>query len=174
MTNDSMASIGVDTPSKHLFLLGVVLLVLLGNATVGLGKPIARESELGDALELLDNEKGGSVLSVFRVHQFVDLRYFAAGVGKAEIQATYPPFPLKLVFTESGGAYLALVSVSIHNVDGDGEWRIPASHVTGPWLFLDLKPGRYDVEVRRGANVKTRDKVLVTANRQNTVHFMWP
>ncbi len=151
--------------SKHLFLLGAFLAVLLGDVTASLGKPIARETPLGDAVQILENDAGGAAL---------DMRYFATGVGKIERLATYPRFPLKLVFSGPGGAYLALVSVTIRSVDGDDEWRIPASHVTGPWLFLDLSPGRYRIEVGRGSDVQTRDKVVVTSGRQKTIHFTWP
>ena len=160
--------------SKHLLMLGIFLAVLLGNVTAGLGKPIARETQLGDAIQILKNDAGGAVLETFRIYRYIDMRYFAAGVGKIERQATYPKFPLKLVFSGPGGAYLALVSVIVRSVDGDDEWRIPASHVTGPWLFLDLSPGRYRIEVGRGNDVQTRDKVVVASGRQKTIHFRWP
>ena len=160
--------------AKQLAWVGVVLGLLFGGVTAGFGKPIAQETPLGDAIQLLEHDAGGALLESFRIYRYVDMRYFAAGVGKVERQATYPMFPLKLVFSGPGGAYLALLAVTVRSVDGDDEWRIPASHVTGPWLFLDLSPGRYRIEVGRGSAVLTRDKVVVTSGRQKTIHFTWP
>ena len=101
--------------AKQFVWVGVVLAVLLGDVTDSLGKPIARETQLGDAVQLIENDAGGAVLETFRIYRYVDMRYFVAGVGEVERQATYPNFPLKLVFSGPGGVYLALVAATIIN-----------------------------------------------------------
>lgn len=124
----------------------------------------------GDALEL----KTDGLMTTLPVHQAGGVRYFSAGVGLEERQADYPPFPLKLIFIAGSRAYLSKVDVSITNASGMVRLDIPADHVNGPWLFVDLPAGTYDIRASSRGTTLTKEGVHVVPGKVRTIYLRWP
>ena len=161
-------------PLKHLCILAAIWGLFLCNATVGLGTPIATESPIGTSIHIIDGNGNGDIVATLPIYRSGNMRYFAAGVGRLERAATYPRFPVKLVFSQSGGAYLSFIAVTVWAQDGTQVWQIPASHVKGPWVFLDLTDGKYRIAAVKGTDIQTRTNIEVTTGQQRTSFFTWP
>lgn len=137
------------------------------------GGMVARLNESGEAIELVQQIDGKSVQYELPLYRAGGVRYFSAGVGLEERAAHYPSFPLKLVFTAGGKPFLAGVLVTIQPVNGGPTVKIPEDRVNGPWLFVDLEPGRYDVTATHGGSQQVLMGVTVDATKQKTVYIRW-
>ncbi|MCX8018797.1 MAG: carboxypeptidase regulatory-like domain-containing protein, partial [Rhodocyclaceae bacterium] len=80
-----------------------------------------------------------------------------------------PQFNLRLLFAETGGAYLADIRVRIQ--DSSGALLLDAVS-QGPWFYAKLAPGRYRVSVDNAGMVQTRD-VNVPAAGGVDLNFYW-
>jgi hypothetical protein len=70
---------------------------------------------------------------------------------------------------KKSGAYLADVQVKIS--DGAGKVLFNAP-ISGPWLFIDLPPGRYTVEATHRGKPQTRNAQIRAGDRHQMVfHF---
>ena len=131
------------------------------------GSPIARMAPNERSIHIFDRKGSGDIVATLPIYRSKDVRYFAAGVGQLERTATYPEFPVKLVFSREDGAYLAFVAVTV--------WpAIPTSHVKGPWVFLDLKDGKCRIDAVKDTDIKSRANIEVTPSQQQTIFFTWP
>ena len=139
-----------------------------------LGSPIAQEAPDGTSIHIVDSNGNGTVMATLPIFQSGDMRYFAAGVGRLERDATYPRFPVNLVFSGPDGAYLSFIAATVWAQDGTQVWQIPASHVKGPWVFLDLKDGKYRIDAVKDTDIKSRARIEVTTGQQQTIFFTWP
>jgi hypothetical protein len=108
------------------------------------------------------------------IYQIGDIRFLSAGVGLEERKASYPPFPLKLIFAQAGGAFLSGVSVTIHDMSGNEVIRISKDQVSGPWLFVDLESGTYRVTAVRRDGTPVKQTVKVSKGQTKGVHLHWP
>ncbi len=102
------------------------------------------------------------------------VRYFSAGIGLDERQADYPPFALKLVFTAGGKPFLAGVAVTIQGPKGMEKIVIPRERVTGPWLFVDVPAGTYDISAAQADQTQTLKAVRVERGKTKVVYLRWP
>ena len=128
----------------------------------------------GDAIELSGEGAAASFKTTIPVYRSGEVRYFSAGVGLEERLAKYPAFPLKLIFVAGPKAYLSKVSVTITNDSGTVRVDIPGDHVNGPWLFVDLPAGTYNIEaVSRGDRIEQAG-VRATQGKTRTVYLRWP
>jgi hypothetical protein len=134
----------------------------------------ARLLASGDGIELESQVNGKTVKDILPVYREGGARYFAAGVGLQEREAVYPPFSLKLVFTAGGKPYLTGVPVTIRDAKGKVRVKIPRDHVTGPWLFVDLPPGVYDIESTYGGQTQSLKKIQVESGKTKTIYLRWP
>ena len=125
----------------------------------------------GDALELTYQSNGDTWRDLLPIHHAGPVRYFSAGVGMAERAAEYPPFPLKLVLTAGGKPYVAPVGLEVMSHDGTITLSIPPDHVTGPWLFLDLPAGTYDLTGTRGEERPQLRRVMVQPGSSQTLYL---
>ena len=57
-----------------------------------------------------------------------------------------------MVFARPGGEYLADVRVRITRPDGTLVYEHPSA---GPWLLIDLPPGRYRVQAEQGGQSRS-------------------
>ena len=140
--------------------------------TFGESRVTAREGPSGDVLELEGQSHGQIVKHSLPLYRTGAIRYFSAGVGSEERQAEYPPFSLKLVFTAGGKPYLVGVDVLIQPVK-EQAITISRDQVEGPWLFVDLPSGMYDISASYGEHKQALKGIKVVAGRQKTVYMRW-
>ncbi len=151
--------------------LGVCLLAGLLGAAPGGANPIAKVSQSGESL---DWEQDGQVVKDYLpLYRSAGSRYFSAGVGLEERAASYPPFSLKIVFTAGGKPYLSGVSVTVQPATGGAALVIPRENVQGPWLFLDLSPGLYDISAADGGHSQQLKRIKVEAGKQQVLYLRW-
>ncbi|MBP0637434.1 MULTISPECIES: carboxypeptidase-like regulatory domain-containing protein [unclassified Cupriavidus] len=101
-----------------------------------------------------------------------DVRYLTGGVGQDEaayLRKAGGDYTLRLTFTGGGGQYLAGVDTQIF--DSRGRQRFAAVS-DGPFLFVQLPPGRYRVVAT--ADGKARELTLVVPGKggvSRTLHW---
>jgi hypothetical protein len=134
---------------------------------------VARIGATGEVVELRHQADGRTVVDSLPLHRAGGIRYFSAGVGLEERKAEYPPFSLKVVFTAGGKPYLSGVSVTIRQGKGGTVLTIPQDRVEGPWLFVDLAPGTYDISATQSDRAQGLKGVKVEAGKQTVVHLRW-
>lgn len=137
-----------------------------GNSTVRIGPS-------GEFLEFQRSSDAQIVKDFLPLHQSGNIRYFSAGVGVEERQAEYPPFSLKLIFTAGGKPYLTGVEVAIRASKGETAVSIPKEQVEGPWLFVDLPSGAYDIIAVYGTQKRSATGVTIVAGKQKTLYLRW-
>ena len=137
-------------------------------------EPTARLLPSGDGIEIAGEDATGSYSEIIPVRQSGDVRYFSTGVGLEEREAEYPPFRLKLILVAGARAYLTGVDVTISSEDGALRIDIPADHVKGPWLFVDLPPGSYSISATSEGRTQEKKGVVVREGAVRWVHLRWP
>ena len=73
-------------------------------------------------------------------------KFMSGGVGLGERQKMLgmaPDYDLKLSFANRRGHYLSDVNVSVTDEDGK---QVLNTVTAGPWLYVSLPPGKYDVK----------------------------
>lgn len=149
------------------------IFVLSGAVSWAGERAVARVAESGEVLELSWTVEGQPVVQQVPLHHRGGVRYFSAGVGLEERMAEYPPFPLKLVFTAGGKPFLAGVAVTITPAAGGPPVTIPDEQVDGPWLFVDVPSGVYDITGVHGGVTQRLKGIAVKAGTSKTVHLRW-
>lgn len=152
----------------------VVGLLLWSHAPLAEAQTSVRVLPSGDRLELVNDAPGDRYRMTIPLYRSDDIRYFCAGVGLEERQADYPPFPLKIILVAEGGAYLAHVAVTIRTQSGALSIEIPRERVTGPWVFVDLPPGTYDLSAARDGDTRERKNFKILPNSTRSLYFRWP
>ena len=160
---------------KRVVAISAVSLALIGQVAYGgaLGRtaPVMPAGE-GLALEYRD-ASGSTVRETIPVYHAGPVKYFSAGVGLEERSAHYPPFPLKLIFVAGPRTYLNQVSVAIAETAGKVRLAVPRERVTGPWLFVDLPPGTYDITAEGTGKAQVKERVTIAAKEHKTVYLRW-
>lgn len=156
---------------------GVALLVgwlaLGGLPTPSEAGGVAKVSDSGEFIELSHDAEGRTVVDRLSLYRSGNVRYFSAGVGVEERMADYPPFSLKIVLTAGGKPFLAGASVTIRPAKGGSPLTIPREQVEGPWLFVDLPAGVYEVTAMHGDRAQRLKSVKVEAGKQHVVYLRW-
>lgn len=127
----------------------------------------------GEFVELSHEGDGRTVVDRLPLYRSGGARYFSAGVGLEERTAEYPPFTLKIVFTAGGKPFLSGVAVAIQPSKGGTALAISREQVNGPWLFVDLPTGIYDVTATYGDKIQILKGVKLEAGKQRTVYLRW-
>ena len=101
------------------------------------------------------------------------LPYMTGGISVEERQRMSEQsseYNLKLIFAENAGIYLADVKVAVENDRGEqiGNFTSP-----GPWFFIQLPPGRYDINGTFDGTTKAIRKVPVSKSQQSARIFHW-
>ena len=139
----------------------------------GLGHA-ATVTPTGDSLTLeYQDETGAKFQETIPIHNAGTIKYFSAGVGLEERSAKYPSFPPKLIFVAGPRAYLSQVSVTITDTEGKMRLEVPREQVTGPWLFVDLPPGTYEIIAEGPGKAQIKERVTITAKQRKTVYMRW-
>ncbi len=151
----------------------VCVVTILGAVASASGQdgPVASINQAGDFLDLIHHDQ--VMKDYLPLHRTVGARYFSAGVGLEERAASYPPFPLKIIFTAGGKPFLSGVTVTIQPVKGGPPLVIPREAVEGPWLFVDLSPGVYDLTATDGGDAQRLKGIVVEAGKQKVVYMRW-
>ena len=109
----------------------------------------------------------------FPLHEQNAVQYFSAGLGKEERSLSYPPYSLKLIFVKGERAFLAGVAVEVIKPDQTTLVSIPGEEVQGPWLFLNLSPGKYVVKATDSGGTTIEKSITLTGEKTTPVHFRW-
>ena len=153
---------------------GLLVLSLWG---IGMGASAAgvvtRVLANGEGIELEIPTDIGTQKEVIPLFHSGPIRYFSAGVGQVEREATYPPFSLKLVFTAGGKPFVSGVAVNLRDANGRMVLTVPPEHITGPWLFIDLPDGAYEVTATLGGHRQEAKGIKVTRGQVMTRHVRW-
>ncbi len=64
--------------------------------------------------------------------------------------------------------------MTIQPAKGGAALTIPREQVDGPWLFVDLAPGVYDVTATHGDSTQRVKGMKVQAGKQQTMYLRWP
>lgn len=154
--------------------MGLLAMILWSGWVEGAASNVTtRIAPTGDAIELDMPTDIGVQKEVIPIHHNGTIRYFSAGVGQVEREATYPPFPLKLIFTAGGKSFVTGVTVTLRNAVGATVLTVPAEHITGPWLFIDLPDGTYEVTATLGGEVQVVKAIKVKPGKSLTHHVRW-
>ncbi len=153
-----------------LLLIGITF---VGQVASGEGAMIAKIAQSGESVQLEWQSEGRTISNSLPLYTSGAIRYFSAGVGVEERSAQYPPFPLKIVFTAGGKPFLSHVGVTIQPAKGGEAIVIPPEQVEGPWLFVDLPRGLYDLSGTFSGYVQQLNGIKVEPNQQKVVHFRW-
>jgi hypothetical protein len=135
---------------------------------------VARVLPSGDGVQLDYQGVEGVQHDIIPLYQVGAVRYFSAGIGLDERQADYPSFALKLVFTAGGKPFLTGVTVTIQGPKGMDKIVIPGELVTGPWLFVDVPAGTYDISGVQGDQPQALKAVKVERGKTTVVYLRWP
>jgi len=158
-------------------------LVAISAVGLALSAPFAYGGGLGHAapvmpagegltLEYRDGN-GATSRETIPIYHAGAVKYFSAGVGLEERSAHYPPVPLKLIFVAGPKAYLSQISVTITDAAGKVRLEVPQERVTGPWLFVDLPQGAYDITAEGPGRTKVKERVTITGKEHKTVYLRW-
>ncbi len=136
--------------------------------------PTTKGIPSGDGIELEYTASDGTIAkTMLPIYHVGAVQYFSAGVGVEERSAQYPPYPLKLIFIAGAKAYVTQVAVTIKESAGKTNVLVPGEQVTGPWLFVDLPAGTYEITAIRRDQSQVKQKVEVGVGGSKTVYFRW-
>lgn len=159
--------------SKQLLFVSIVWLSAGQGLTQAESAFIARIGQSGEFLEMIDRDTRQIVSDALPLYRAGNIRYFSAGVGVEERRAEYPPFSLKVVFTAGGKPYLTGVDVTIRSEKGEPVIAISRERIEGPWLFIELPSGRYDISAMYGDQKQELKGIEVVEGHQTTIHLRW-
>ena len=132
-----------------------------------------RVAPSGDAIELEIPTDIGTQKESLPLYHSGTIRYFSAGIGQVEREAAYPPFSLKLVFTAGGKPFVTGVEVVLRQSKGATVLTVPREQVTGPWLFIDVPDGTYEVAATLGGQIQQVKGIHVRRGHVTTQHVRW-
>ena len=98
--------------------------------------------------------------------------YLNGGAGDEEVQsikASMKDYSLALLFSRTGGDYVASVAVTIKDAKGATVFETPSA---GPYLLVKLPPGKYSVVAQYQNESKTQP-VTVDRVARTPVSFVW-
>lgn len=155
-------------------LAGGCLIMSLGLAAdVSASAVAARVLPDGEAVELEIPTDIGVQKERLPLYRSGTVRYFSAGIGQVEREANYPPFPLKLVFTAGGKPFVSGVAVTLRQAKGGTVLTVPKEHNSGPWLFIDLPDGTYEIAATLGGVTQQVNNLTVRQGQVLTRHIRW-
>jgi len=100
------------------------------------------------------------------------ISFVSGGVGRAEQEALKrlrPDFNLQLTFAHRGGAFLAMLPVSIADADGR---QLLETVSRGPYFFARLPAGDYHITAEHEGEAQSRS-INVPATGAATTAFYW-
>lgn len=104
------------------------------------------------------------------IQQYENVSYYSGGVGIEERRQLPQLYLLKVVFKTDGGHLLCDADVTMR-AGGKTVFRGRAQN--GPWLFVDLPPGAYDIEAVLNGKARSAKGVRLAAGKLRTVVLTW-
>ena len=99
--------------------------------------------------------------------------FMSGGVGREEreqMAKMAQDYDLKLEFADRHGEYLSDVQVSVDDEHGK---QILSTTTEGPWLFVDLPQGKYNVKARYGNRTEEIKDLEIPQGRQVSRLLHW-
>jgi hypothetical protein len=167
---------GTSMTKKYTQILILSCGVLFFNTGLFLNKAFGTPSEpnIVDHVTIQHPRNGFAFSYTLPIYQIGNIRFLSAGIGLEERHASYPPFPLKLTFAQAGGAFVSGVSVTIKDMTGKDLLKISEDQTSGPWLFLDLAPGNYQVSAARKDGTTIQRSIQLPKGQSKSMHLHWP
>ena len=97
------------------------------------------------------------------------ISYVSTGVGK-DSRENLPQFSLKLVFSTRTARYLANIETEILPASNGNPIRIRS---VGPWLLVDLPPGKYTVKARNAKGQEVTKTIEIAKGRVTRANLVW-
>lgn len=94
---------------------------------------------------------------------FQGIKYACTGVAESKEDPRWTQYPVKLMFTTGGRAYVSFVQVKIEDPQGKVVLEVECD---SPWLMADLKPGSYTVKVTADKKYPKSAKLQVAGGKQ--------
>jgi len=104
------------------------------------------------------------------IQHYGNVSYYSGGVGADERRQLPQLYLLKMVFKTDAGHLISDADVTI-SAGGKTLFRGRADN--GPWLFVDLPPGAYDIEAVLNGKARSAKGVRLEAGKLRTVYLMW-
>ena len=101
------------------------------------------------------------------------ITFLSGGVSERErenLQEMGKKYSLKLVFSKKKGEYLSAVTVKILD---QMDKTILTTVSNGPWFFINLPPGVYNLEASFKSDKKRISDVKIEGRTQNVVSIQW-
>lgn len=106
-----------------------------------------------------------------KTEQGVPYMMGGVGIGERELmEGRAEDYNLKLSFAEKVGVYLADVDVMVEDRNGN---KIISRKTNGPWLYLQLPPGTYDVKATFEGETKQIENLRLTSGDRVTRVMRW-
>jgi hypothetical protein len=102
--------------------------------------------------------------------QYENVSFYSGGVGIEERQQLPQLYLLKVVFRSDRGHLLPDADVTMR-AGGKIVFRCRAEN--GPWLFVDLPPGAYDIEAVLNGKARSAKGVRLAAGKLRIVVLTW-
>ena len=151
----------------------VISLALAADASASGSTVVAHVLSEEEAVELEIPTDIGVQKERLPLYRSGTVRYFSAGIGQVERAAIYPPFSLKLVFTAGGKPFVSGVAVTLRHAKGGTVLTVPPAHNTGPWLFIDLPDGTYQISATLGGVTQQVNNLTVRRGHVMTQPVRW-
>jgi hypothetical protein len=71
-------------------------------------------------------------------------------------------------------AFLAGVATRLSQIDGTPLLNIPGEEVEGPWLFINIPTGTYEVSGTDSTGTTIKKTITVQTDKSTVVHFRFP
>lgn len=97
----------------------------------------------------------------------------AAGNVITRIAPTGDAIELDIPTDIGGKSFVTGVMVTLRNAMGATVLTVPAEHITGPWLFIDLPEGMYEVTATLGGVVQVVKAIKMKPEKSLTQHVRW-
>lgn len=102
---------------------------------------------------------------------YKDIKYACTGVAESKEDPRWAQYPLKLMFTTGGRAYISYVEVKI--VD-ENQKLVFEANCDAPWLVVGLKPGTYQAKVVALKQYTREVSLGISAGKQLALAVRFP
>lgn len=111
---------------------------------------------------------------LFKENKERGIAFMSGGVSQTErevLKERGKRYSLKLIFSSKRGEYLSNVIVKVYD---QNKQTILITVSNGPWLFIDLPTGIYEIEASLRADQKKISQIKVEEGKQKVIHLRWP